>query len=159
MFESLEPVAPDAIIGLIAEYKNDPRASKIDLGIGVYKTANGDTPVLDAVKKAERRLVDTQASKAYIGSAGPSDFNAAIKNVVEQSLLLALLGIMVCSIILGMGVPSVVCYLLMATLIVSSGVCGGFEICRCCSWLGCVWSDPGAAVVPRCHRIRKKLYP
>jgi TRAP-type uncharacterized transport system fused permease subunit len=46
----------------------------------------------------------------------PQDFAAAIKSVVESNLLLALIGIMVCSLILGMGVPSVVCYLLMATL-------------------------------------------
>ena len=45
-----------------------------------------------------------------------TDFSAAIKGVVETNLLLALVGIMVCSLILGMGVPSVVCYLLMATL-------------------------------------------
>ena len=36
--------------------------------------------------------------------------------VVFVSGFLALLGIMVCSLVLGMGVPSVVCYLLMATL-------------------------------------------
>ncbi len=48
------------------------------------------------------------------GIAG--DFSTAIKGVVETNLFLALLGIMVCSLILGMGVPSVVCYLLMATL-------------------------------------------
>ncbi|MCL4204911.1 MAG: TRAP transporter fused permease subunit [Pirellulaceae bacterium] len=45
-----------------------------------------------------------------------NDFGEAIKQVVESSLLLALIGIMVCSLVLGMGVPSVVCYLLMATL-------------------------------------------
>ncbi len=45
-----------------------------------------------------------------------TDFSAAIKGVVETNLFLALLGIMFCSLILGMGVPSVVCYLLMATL-------------------------------------------
>jgi TRAP-type uncharacterized transport system fused permease subunit len=45
-----------------------------------------------------------------------SDFSSVIKGVVETNLFLALVGIMVCSLILGMGVPSVVCYLLMATL-------------------------------------------
>ena len=81
MFDALEPVAPDAIIGLIAEYNNDPRDTKIDLGIGVYRNSDGDTPVLEAVKKAERRIVDTQLSKAYIGSAGPADFNAAMREL------------------------------------------------------------------------------
>lgn len=48
-----------------------------------------------------------------VGTAFPN----AIVPLAEQSLLLALLAIMVCSIILGMGLPSAVCYLLMATLI------------------------------------------
>jgi len=45
-----------------------------------------------------------------------NNFNAAIGEVVQTNLFLALFGIMVCSLIMGMGVPSVVCYLLMATL-------------------------------------------
>jgi aspartate/tyrosine/aromatic aminotransferase len=77
LFESLELLPPDAIIGLIAEYRNDPREPKVDLGIGVYRNASGETPVLDVVKRAEQRLVDTQTSKTYIGSAGPADFNEA----------------------------------------------------------------------------------
>ncbi len=81
MFESLELLPPDAIIGLIAEYKVDPREPKVDLGIGVYRNAAGETPVLDVVKRAEQRLVDTQTSKTYIGSAGPADFNEAMRDL------------------------------------------------------------------------------
>ena len=81
MFEALEPAAPDAIIGLISEYRNDPRDNKIDLGIGVYRNSDGDTPVLASVKQAEQLLVDRQTSKAYIGSAGPADYNAAIRDL------------------------------------------------------------------------------
>ena len=81
MFESLELLPPDAIIGLIAEYRSDPREPKVDLGIGVYRNATGETPVLDVVKRAEQRLVDTQATKTYIGSAGPADFNEAMRDL------------------------------------------------------------------------------
>ena len=81
MFESLQLLPPDAIIGLIAEYRNDPREPKVDLGIGVYRNAAGETPVLDVVKRAEQRLVDTQTSKTYIGSAGPADFNEAMRDI------------------------------------------------------------------------------
>jgi aspartate aminotransferase len=70
LFESLQLLPPDAIIGLIAEYNNDPRDPKVDLGIGVYRNAAGQTPVLDVVKEAERRLLESQTSKTYIGSAG-----------------------------------------------------------------------------------------
>lgn len=69
----------DAILGLIAEHRDDPRPNKIDLGVGVYRNAAGQTPVLDTVKKAEHRLVGTQTSKAYIGTAGDPIFNAAMQ--------------------------------------------------------------------------------
>ena len=47
----------DAILGLIKEHADDPRAEKIDLGVGVYRTAEGETPILATVKKADRILV------------------------------------------------------------------------------------------------------
>ena len=81
MFESLKLLPPDAIIGLIAEYRSDPREPKVDLGIGVYRNAAGDTPVLDVVKEAERRIVESQMSKAYIGSAGSAAFNEAMRDL------------------------------------------------------------------------------
>ena len=81
MFESLQPASADAILGLIAEHRNDPRPEKIDLGVGVYRNEAGETPVLDVVKKAEHRLVGTQTSKAYIGTAGDPEFNAAMQEL------------------------------------------------------------------------------
>ncbi|MDJ0710394.1 MAG: amino acid aminotransferase [Woeseiaceae bacterium] len=81
MFETLKAAPADAILGLIAEHRNDPREQKIDLGVGVFRTAEGETPVLDVVKLAEQRLVDTQVSKAYIGTAGDPDFNAAMQEL------------------------------------------------------------------------------
>ncbi len=81
MFENLQPASADAILGLIAEHKNDKRPQKVDLGVGVFRTAAGETPVLDVVKTAEQRLVDTQQSKAYIGTAGDPDFNAAMQEL------------------------------------------------------------------------------
>lgn len=81
MFEKLQALPADAILGLIAEYKKDTRDNKIDLGVGVYRTAAGETPVLGSVKKAEQRLVDTQNSKAYIGTAGDPSFNTAMQTL------------------------------------------------------------------------------
>ncbi len=82
MFESLQAARADAILGLIAEHRNDSRPDKIDLGVGVYRTSEGVTPVLDVVKKAEQILIDTQVSKSYIGTAGAADFNAAMQALV-----------------------------------------------------------------------------
>ncbi len=89
MFDALESLPADAILGLIAEYNDDTRAEKIDLGVGVYRTADGQTPVLAAVKAAERRILETQDSKAYLGTAGNPAFNASMQSLtfadVEQS--------------------------------------------------------------------------
>ena len=79
MFETLQAAPADAILGLITEHKNDPRPEKIDLGVGVFRTAEGETPVLDVVKQAEQHILDTQESKAYIGTAGDPEFNAAMQ--------------------------------------------------------------------------------
>ena len=81
MFETLQAAPADAILGLITEHKNDPRPNKIDLGVGVFRTAEGETPVLDVVKQAEQRILDTQESKAYIGTAGDPEFNAAMQTL------------------------------------------------------------------------------
>ena len=50
MFEHLKALPQDPILGLLQLFRNDPRASKIDLGVGVYKDAQGHTPVMNAVK-------------------------------------------------------------------------------------------------------------
>ena len=70
MFESLGPMPPDSILGLMEAFREDPRSGKIDLGVGVYKDAKGETPVLSAVKKAEALRLETESTKSYIGPAG-----------------------------------------------------------------------------------------
>lgn len=82
MFDTLQAMPADAILGLIAAYKNDPRPNKVDLGVGVYRNAAGETPVLESVKKAEHRLLGTQTTKTYIGTAGNPGFNAAMQALV-----------------------------------------------------------------------------
>lgn len=82
MFEALEPKPADAILKLIVEHRHDPRPEKIDLGVGVYRDAAGNTPVLETVKKAERWLVETQDTKTYIGSRGDAVFCEAIEKLL-----------------------------------------------------------------------------
>ena len=79
MFETLERKPPDAILKLISEYARDPRDQKIDLGVGVYRDVAGNTPVFGAIKQAEQRLVETQSSKAYLGSRGAADYCEAMQ--------------------------------------------------------------------------------
>jgi len=82
LFETLQALPADTILGLIAEYRDDPRPNKIDLGVGVYRNAAGETPVLATIKKAEQRLLQTQTSKSYLGTAGDAAFNTAMQAMI-----------------------------------------------------------------------------
>ncbi|MGB5580365.1 MAG: aromatic amino acid transaminase, partial [Woeseia sp.] len=76
MFNALDALPSDAILKLIAEHASDSRSEKVDLGVGVFRTEQGETPVLASVKQAERRILETQTSKTYLGSAGDPEFNS-----------------------------------------------------------------------------------
>src|SRR6478735_6660555 len=78
MLERLAPAAPDALLALIKLHGADPRSDKIDLGVGGYRTGQGGTPVFGAIKEAERRLVESQDSKAYLGPEGDMGFVEAL---------------------------------------------------------------------------------
>lgn len=74
MFEVLPQLAPDPILGLSAAYKQDSNPNKIDLGVGVYKDENGNTPILNAVAKAQKLLLENETSKTYITPQGVQGF-------------------------------------------------------------------------------------
>lgn len=82
MFEQLKEQPADKILALVQAYRADPRDDKIDLGVGVYRNAEGVTPVMRAVKAAERRLVEEQQTKAYTGLAGDPAFADAMIGLV-----------------------------------------------------------------------------
>ena len=75
MFESLKPIAGDPILGLMAAFRADDRAHKIDLGVGVYQDDSGRTPVMESVKLAEAKLMELENTKAYQGIAGDAGYN------------------------------------------------------------------------------------
>ncbi len=87
MFQSLQPLPPDPILGLSAAYRADANPSKVDLGVGVYKDANGNTPVMRAVKRAEEILVASQNSKAYIAPTGAAGYNEIIARMMLGNTL------------------------------------------------------------------------
>jgi aspartate aminotransferase len=87
MFQSLKPLPPDPILGLSAAFKQDTNPNKVDLGIGVYKDEDGNTPVMKAVKQAEETILNSQSTKAYLGPMGSSDYNDAVaKLILGESL-------------------------------------------------------------------------
>jgi aromatic-amino-acid transaminase len=82
LFEQLEEQKADSLLNLIALCDADPREDKIDVGVGVYRDPAGGTPILRAVKAAERILWETQETKAYLGSRGDIRFTELIKPIV-----------------------------------------------------------------------------
>lgn len=82
MFETLKKAPVDKIFALMGEYRADPRTDKTDLGIGVYKDSTGETPIMSAVKKAERRIVESATTKTYVGVSGNRGFCDEITDLV-----------------------------------------------------------------------------
>lgn len=82
MFGNLKPQAPDKILALMGEFRADPRQGKIDLGVGVYKDPTGLTPVMRAVKEAERRIWEAETTKSYTALTGEPAYLDALSAMV-----------------------------------------------------------------------------
>ena len=78
MLDALTQQPADALLALIKLYDADSRADKVDLGVGVFRTESGATPVFAAVKAAEAQLLEAQDSKAYLGPEGDMGFVEAL---------------------------------------------------------------------------------
>jgi aspartate aminotransferase len=82
MFERLERMPDDPILGLMAAFRADTDTRKVDLGVGVYRNDKGETPVLDAVRKGEAAVLARQTSKTYVAPAGNAGFNQSMEKLV-----------------------------------------------------------------------------
>ena len=82
MLEALRPLPEDSILKLMQQFRDDPREGKVDLGVGVYKNAAGVTPIMRAVKTAERQLWEEQDTKVYTGLIGDPAFGDAMVDLV-----------------------------------------------------------------------------
>ncbi|MEM9169186.1 MAG: amino acid aminotransferase [Pseudomonadota bacterium] len=82
MFADIEALPPDPILGLSTAFANDPRADKIDLGVGVYRDADGRTPIMRAVAAGAQRSIDGETTKAYLPPAGPEAYNTGILDLL-----------------------------------------------------------------------------
>ncbi|MCU0911838.1 MAG: aspartate/tyrosine/aromatic aminotransferase [Rhodobacteraceae bacterium] len=82
MLTNLKPQPADKILMLMQMFRDDPRSDKIDLGVGVYKNAEGVTPVMRAVKAAEKKLWETETTKSYTGLAGDPAFGEALSDLI-----------------------------------------------------------------------------
>ncbi|MEX1058202.1 MAG: aminotransferase class I/II-fold pyridoxal phosphate-dependent enzyme, partial [Natronospirillum sp.] len=82
MFERVSVAPADPILGLTDAYKADPRPQKINLGVGVFKDEQGNTPILDCVKEAERRLVNSETTKGYLAINGSPEYGQAVQQLL-----------------------------------------------------------------------------
>ncbi|MCE0556969.1 amino acid aminotransferase [Motilimonas sp. E26] len=79
MFEKVVEAAADPILGLTEAFKKDERAEKINLGVGIYKNEDGQTPILETVKKAEARLLASETTKSYLSIEGNVAYGKAVQ--------------------------------------------------------------------------------
>ncbi|MER2492926.1 aromatic amino acid transaminase [Catenovulum sediminis] len=82
MFQQITALPPDPLLGIAAAFKQDTNPKKVDLGVGVYKTEDGKTPILTSVQKALQILLDTEASKSYIQPRGNQAFLDGMEKLV-----------------------------------------------------------------------------
>ncbi|WP_167489428.1 amino acid aminotransferase [Vibrio ouci] len=78
MFSNLPTPVLDPILSLSVAYRNDDRTNKVDLGIGVYKNSEGETPVMKAIQMAQDVVISNQKTKSYVGLAGCEEFNQSM---------------------------------------------------------------------------------
>jgi aspartate/tyrosine/aromatic aminotransferase len=82
MFEILDFAPPDAILGLSDAFRQDPNPHKINLSVGVFKDAQGNTPILACVKEAEKRMLDRETHKSYLAIEGLSDYGRYVSHLL-----------------------------------------------------------------------------
>jgi len=83
MFENIQPAPPDPILGLTEAYTRDPNPNKINLGSGVYKDAEGKTPIFATAKRAEERMLGEETTKTYVSpNSGTEAFARAVQTLL-----------------------------------------------------------------------------
>ena len=82
MFDQLEWAPPDAILGLNEAFGKDTNPAKINLSVGVYKDESGTTPILECVKTAGQRVLDSQKTKGYLGMQGSPAYTSAVLSLL-----------------------------------------------------------------------------
>jgi aromatic-amino-acid transaminase len=82
MFQHVEPFAGDPILSLNEDFQKDPRPNKINLSIGIYFDDAGRIPVLEAVRRAEAKLLTASGPKPYLPIEGAANFRSAVQQLL-----------------------------------------------------------------------------
>jgi len=91
LFAAVEMAPRDPILGLTEAFNADARASKVNLGVGVYYDDNGKLPLLAAVREAEKSRLESAPARGYLPIEGIPGYNAAVQQLLfgQDSPLLA----------------------------------------------------------------------
>ncbi|MEL6109486.1 MAG: amino acid aminotransferase [Planctomycetota bacterium] len=82
LFSTVTSAPPDAILGLNEAFNADANPDKVNLTVGVYKDEHGVTPILDSVKRAEKRLLEDETTKGYLAIDGLPDYQDRVREMV-----------------------------------------------------------------------------
>lgn len=82
MWKEIEAAPADAILGLTEAFKKDSNPRKVNLGVGVFKDDQGNTPILKCIKAAEQKLVETESSKGYLPIPGSPAYGANVQKLL-----------------------------------------------------------------------------
>lgn len=91
LFAAVEMAPRDPILGLNEAFNADSRATKVNLGVGVYFTDEGKIPLLGAVKAAEKTRLESAPARGYQPIEGLAAYNKAVAELLfgKDSALLA----------------------------------------------------------------------
>lgn len=82
MWQNIEAAPADSILGLTDAFKKDGNPEKVNLGVGVYKDDEGNTPVLTCVKEAEKILLASEKTKSYLPISGDPGYGKNVQNLL-----------------------------------------------------------------------------
>ena len=82
MFQHVDMYAGDPILSLVDTFKKDPRAEKVNLGIGIYYDDAGNIPVLPSVQLAETDIAQSVIPRAYLPMEGSPAYRTAIQHLL-----------------------------------------------------------------------------
>jgi len=82
MWQNVKAAPVDSIFGLTDAFKKDENPQKVNLGVGVYKDDDSNTPVLDCVKAAEKILLEKERSKSYLPITGDPGYGGNVQQLL-----------------------------------------------------------------------------
>ena len=82
LFSGLTAAPADPILGVAEKFRADPRAEKVNLGVGAYLTEEGVTPILEVVQEAEETLTAARIPHTYIPISGLAGYGTLVQKMV-----------------------------------------------------------------------------